>query len=226
MHTPASAPPGALMRTDDAPPDAHFRQIAVLGLCPLLPACVDATRGLALGVAVAVVPVAGALVLAPLPRRALTGGTRALVAVLALAAAATAAQRLLDAWVPALAPALALFVPLIVAHGGLRRSATAADLPALARVRRGLRDGLGLAALLLALGAARELAGQGTLFAGAGALPGAVSGALALHPFGAAHGLRLAALTPGAFVALALLLALKRKRALRAAARAATAEAA
>jgi Na+-translocating ferredoxin:NAD+ oxidoreductase subunit E len=73
----------------------------------------------------------------------------------------------------------------------------------------GFAIGAGFAAVLLLLGIARETLGAGTLFAGAGALLGLPW----LEVSFAAHwrGLLLAGLPPGAFLLLALLLALQQR---------------
>lgn len=212
------------MAADARLPSGDAWPAALLGLCPLLPACRDAANGLALGAALAVVTTIATLVLVLLPQRGMSGNPRLLAALLVFAAAATAAQRLIEAWWPALAPMAMLFVPLIAAHGALLRQAVASRASVFAQMRRGLRWGFGLGALLLALGAARELLGRGTLFADAGALLGAPF--LAWHPFAEVRGLRLTTLAPGAFLALALLLAAKQARDLRVAARPSATEAA
>ena len=70
----------------------------------------------------------------------------------------------------------------------------------------GLGMGAGFALLLAGLGAFRELAGQGTVLAGAGALLGGEPGpGLAVLP----GGWLLLLLPPGAFMSLALAIALK-----------------
>lgn len=214
MPTPAPSPHDTPAAADAGPLSGHVWPAALLGLCPLLPACRDATTGLVLSAALVFVAALATLVLALLPQRGLNGNPRLLAALLVFAAAATAAQRIIDAWWPALAPTAMLFVPLIAAHGALPRQATFSAPGAFAQLRRGMQWGFGLGALLLALGAARELLGRGTLFADAGTLLGAPM--LALRPFAEARGLRLATLAPGAFLALALLLAAKQARDLRA----------
>lgn len=215
MSTPAASPrdtpPAAT--ADASPPSGDAWSAALLGLCPLLPACRDAADGLVLGAALAFVAALATPLLALLPHRGLSGNQRTLAALWVFAAAATAAQRLIEAWWPALAPTAVLFVPLIAAHGALLRQAVSPDTAVSAQLRGGLSRGIGLGALLLALGAARELLGRGTLFADAGALLGAPF--LAWHPIADARGLRLATLAPGAFLALALLLATKQGRDLR-----------
>lgn len=226
MSTPATSLHATpeVTAADAGPPSGDAWPAALLGLCPLLPACRDAATGLVLGAALAVVTTMATLVLALLPQRGLSRNQRTWAALLVFAAAATAAQRLIEAWWPAFAPTAMLFVPLIAAHGALLRQATFSGSDVFAQLRRGLRSGLGLGVLLLVLGAARELLGHGALFADAGTLLGAPL--LAWHPFADARGLRLATLAPGAFLALALLLAAKQARDLRAAVRPSATEAA
>ena len=89
-------------------------------------------------------------------------------------------------------------------------------------VRHALLDGLamggGFSLVLLALGAARELLGRGSLGGDLHTLFG-IRHAAGLHVFGEQHGFLLALLPPGAFILLGLLLARRQARRARAHAR-------
>jgi electron transport complex protein RnfE len=104
---------------------------------------------------------------------------------------------------------LGLFIPLIITNCAIlaqaetvasRRGVGQAGLSALGA-------GAGFALVLIVLGAAREIAGHGTLLAGLELLVGEAGRGLAIDfPF---DGMLAAALPPGAFFGLALLLALR-----------------
>jgi electron transport complex protein RnfE len=67
--------------------------------------------------------------------------------------------------------------------------------------------GLGLTAVLVVLGAIREIAGQGTLLSGIDLVFGAEAKQFVLHVLPDYQGFLLAILPPGAFIALGLLIA-------------------
>jgi electron transport complex protein RnfE len=182
----------------------------LLGLCPLLAVTTTAVNGLALGAASAFVVVVASTAVSTL-RRVLVPSVRLLLSLLILAALVTALDLLSEALLYDLHERLALFVPLIVVNSGVlahadgvasRRGVGFTFLSALA-------TGLGFLLVLLALGALREILGSGTLFAGIEMLGGDGSRALTLDlPF---DGMLVAALPPGAFFGMALLLALRNR---------------
>ena len=69
--------------------------------------------------------------------------------------------------------------------------------------------GLGFTAVLVVLGATREVLGQGTLFDGADLLLGDWAKSLTIHLWQVDNAFLLALLPPGAFIAMGLLIALK-----------------
>jgi electron transport complex protein RnfE len=182
----------------------------LLGLCPLLAVTTTLVNGLALGVASAAIIVVASTAMALL-RRVLLPAARLVLAMLVLAALVTVLDLLTEAALYDLHEALGLFIPLIVVNSGLlahaenvasRRSAGFTFLSALS-------TGIGFLLVLATLGALREIAGRGTLFAGIEMLAGEGSRALTLElPFG---GMLVAISPPGAFFFMAVLLALRNR---------------
>lgn len=182
----------------------------LLGLCPLLAVTTTLVNGLALGLASAAIIVVASTTMSLL-RRVLLPAARLVLAMLILAALVTALDLFTEALLYDLHEALGLFVPLIVVNSGLlahvenvasRRTVPFTFLSALA-------TGLGFLFALLAVGALREILGSGTLLAGIERLGGDGSRGLTLElPF---DGVLVAILPPGAFFAMALLLALRNR---------------
>ena len=102
-----------------------------------------------------------------------------------------------------------LFIPLIVTNCVIlgRAEAFAARNPPLAALVDGLAHGAGFTVVLVTLGAVRETLGFGTLFAGAEMLLGPGTESLQINVTPARTGLLVATLPPGAFFALACLVA-------------------
>ena len=182
--------------------------VQLLGLCPLLAVTTSVVNGLALGLATA-----GALTITntviSMMRRALIPFVRIPLFVLIIAALVTCIDLLTNALLDDLHQVLGLFIPLIVTNCALLAQAetVASRRPVLEALLSGLATGLGFMAVLVALGALRELFGHGTLFAGMPMLAGPGSALLELHlPF---DGMLVAILPPGAFFGMAALLALR-----------------
>jgi H+/Na+-translocating ferredoxin:NAD+ oxidoreductase subunit E len=182
--------------------------VQLLGLCPLLAVTTSVVNGLALGLATA-----GALTITntviSMMRRALIPFVRIPLFVLIIAALVTCIDLLMNALLDDLHQILGLFIPLIVTNCALLAQAetVASRRPVLEALLSGLATGLGFLAVLVALGALREMFGHGTLFAGMPMLAGPGSAGLELHlPF---DGMLVAILPPGAFFGMAALLALR-----------------
>jgi electron transport complex protein RnfE len=192
--------------------------VQLLGLCPLLAVSHNAVNALALGLASLIALTASAAAVSAL-RQLLDRPIRLPGFLLLIASIVTAIELLMHAFLPALHAVLGLFLPLIVTNCLLlgRAEAFASRQPLSPALLDGLFMGLGFLAVLVALGMLRELLGHGSLFAGAGRLLGWPGLELRIEGF---RGLLLAALPPGAFLALALLVALKQGLDLRAARRA------
>src|SRR5690606_24369589 len=122
----------------------------------------------------------------------------------------TAVELTMNAFFHELYLALGIFIPLIVTNCAIiaRAGAFAARNAPLPSVLDGLTMGGGFASVLVVLGGLREVVGQGALLDGAEQLfgPAAASWALTLPGY---DGFLLAALPPGAFFGLGLLIAAK-----------------
>jgi electron transport complex protein RnfE len=184
--------------------------VQLLGLCPLLAVTGSAINGLGLGIATTLVLVASNLTIS-LIRNLVRPEIRIPVFVLVIASFVTAIDLTFNALFHDLHKVLGIFIPLIVTNCAIIGRAESfasrnAPLPALADA---LAMGIGFAAVLVVLGGLRELLGQGTLFAQAELMLGAIGNQLEWQPFGDYRGFLLAILPPGAFIGLGLLIALK-----------------
>jgi electron transport complex protein RnfE len=183
----------------------------MLALCPLLAVTGTATNGLGMGLATLVVMVSSALVIS-LMRGLITPEVRIPVFVLIIAAIVTLVDMNMNAWMHDLHKILGLFVPLIVTNCAIlgRAESFASRNPVLPSVFDGLMMGLGFTLVLVALGAAREIIGSGTLFANASLLLGQAFAFLELELITDYSGFLIMVLPPGGFLALGFLLAGKR----------------
>ena len=181
--------------------------VQLLGLCPLLAVSGNAVNALGLGVATVLALTLTNTAIATLRR--LTGrDVRIPVFVLVIAAVVTSIELAMRAFLPGLHAVLGLFIPLIATNCALmgRAEAFASRHDPARAALDGFAVGVGFLWVLLAIGAIRELVGEGRLFGGAGALLGlpALEWRLADYP-----GFLLAVLPIGAFLVLAGLVALR-----------------
>lgn len=182
--------------------------VQLLGLCPLLAVTTTLVNGLTLGLATTAVVLATNILISLL-RGSLVPVVRIPLFVLVIASLVTSIDLLMSAWLFELHEILGIFVPLIITNCAILAQAetVASREPVHRAAAAGLAAGLGFCAVLVALGALREVAGSGTLFAGAGMLlGGSAAGAGLRLPF---DGMLVAVLPPGAFFGLAVLLALR-----------------
>ena len=120
----------------------------------------------------------------------------------------TCIELIFKAWLPTLDRSLGIFIPLIVTNCAIvaRAEVFASRNPVWPSIVDGLGMGAGFAALLIVLGAFRELVGQASILGRLDMLTGG-------KPFAglsfADGGLLLALLPPGAFFSLALAVAAK-----------------
>jgi electron transport complex protein RnfE len=158
--------------------------VQLLGLCPLLAITTTFINGLGLGVAtLMVLTLSNGLVSAT--RRWIIPEIRIPIYVLIIASLVTCIELIFKAWFPTLDRSLGIFIPLIVTNCAIvaRAELFASRNPVGISLVDGIGMGAGFAALLMALGAFRELLTHG--------------------------GLLLAILPPGAFFSLALAVAAK-----------------
>lgn len=182
-----------------------------IALCPLLAVTGTATNGLGMGLATTAVLAATNGIIA-FGRVAIPPEIRIPVFVLLIALVVTLVDMVMNAWLHELYKVLGLFIPLIVTNCGILGRAESfafrqAPTPA---VLDGVMMGLGFTLALVLLGAAREIAGAGTLFANAALLLGDGFSFLELKLLDDYRGFLLMALPPGGFIMLGFLLAGKR----------------
>lgn len=184
--------------------------VQLLGLCPLLATSSSLTNALGLGLATMLV-LASTNLMISLVRNQVPAEIRIPVFVMIIAAVVTAIEQLMHAYTFALYQSLGIFIPLIVTNCIVigRAEAFASKNPPLVAIFDGLMMGAGFCLVLVALGAIREILGQGTLFAGAETLLGSWASVLKINVYQADSHFLLAILPPGAFLVLGLLIASK-----------------
>jgi Na+-translocating ferredoxin:NAD+ oxidoreductase subunit E len=202
--------------------NSHFREITrkglwqnnpalvqLLGLCPLLAVSNSVVNALGLGLATILV-LCGSNLTVSLLRDQVIPAIRLPAFVMIIAAFTTCAELLMQAYAYTLYLTLGIFIPLIVTNCVIlgRAEGFASRNPPLPALYDGLMMGAGFTAVLLVLGALREVLGTGSLFANMELLlPFAASWEIQWYetstPF------LLAILPPGAFLFLGFLIALK-----------------
>ena len=131
--------------------------------------------------------------------------------VMIIASFVTCAELLMQAYTYELYQILGIFIPLIVTNCAIlgRADAFASKNPPLPALLDGVMMGIGFLVVLIALGAMRELVGQGTLFTDMDLLLGPVAADWGIRPLEQYPDVLFMVLPPGAFVGLGLLIALK-----------------
>lgn len=184
--------------------------VQLLGLCPLLAVSSTVTNALGLGIATTLVLVGSNLTVS-LIRDYVPKEIRLPVFVMIIAALVTCVQLLMNAYAYGLYLSLGIFIPLIVTNCIIigRAEAYASQHSPLPATLDGLWMGLGMTFVLVALGAMREILGNGTLFDGADLLLGDWASVLRIEVFAITNKFLLALLPPGAFIGVGFLIALK-----------------
>ncbi len=184
--------------------------VQLLGLCPLLAVSGTVINALGLGIATTLV-MAGSNVTVSLIRNLVRPELRIPSFVLVIASFVTAVELLMQAFLYDLYLVLGIFIPLIVTNCVIIARAEA--FASKNNVGRSLLDGLamgaGFTAVLVALGALREILGHGTLLAQAELMFGDGAEWLTITLLEDYRGYLLAILPPGAFLGLGLLIAVK-----------------
>lgn len=190
--------------------------VQLLGLCPLLAVTTNAVSGLGLGLAT-LVTMLGANITVSLLRHHIPTEIRIPVFVLIIATFVTTVELLMSAFFYELYQVLGLFIPLIVTNCSIigRAEAFAVRHGPRPAALDALAMGTGFALVLITLGAFRELLAQGTVLSGAAHMLGGWAAAVEIHIVPMSSGLLLAALPPGAFIGLGVLIAAKNAIALR-----------
>jgi Na+-translocating ferredoxin:NAD+ oxidoreductase subunit E len=184
--------------------------VQLLGLCPLLAMSNSVVNALGLGLSTVFVMIAanGAVSGA---RNFVPHEIRIPVFILIIAALVTVVDLLFNAYAHPLYLVLGVFIPLITTNCIVlaRADAFAAKNRLLPSLLDGAFMGLGLTAVLVILGALREIAGKGTLLSGIDLAFGPDAKTWILHVLPNYKGFLLAILPPGAFLGLGLLIALR-----------------
>ena len=184
--------------------------VQILGLCPLLAVTNTVVNAIGLGIATAITMTLSNLTVSVI-RDYVRPEIRIPVFVLVIASIVTTIELIMNAYFHELYNVLGIFIPLIVTNCNIIARAEAfasknAPLPALFD---GLMMGLGFMAVLVVLGAMREVLGQGTLLANAHLMFGEAARDLTFTVIDHYRGFLLAVLPPGAFIGLGLLIAVK-----------------
>jgi len=181
--------------------------VQLLGLCPTLAVTVNITNGFALGVATIFVMMLSNISISPI-RNYVPESARVPIFILVIAGLVTIVDLSINALSKPLYDALGIFIPLIVTNCIVlaRVEAFASKNPTLPSLYDGFFMGLGLTFVLIILGAVREIVGNGTLFQNLHFLIGDKYEFLTIQLFDSSDGFLLAALPPGAFIALSVLI--------------------
>lgn len=169
--------------------------VQLLGMCPTLAVTISATNGFGMGLATTAVLIGSNLAISLL-KNFIPDKIRIPAFVVVIATFVTMVGMLMEAYLPALNAALGIFIPLIVVNCIIlaRAETFASKNGPIASAVDGLGMGLGFTMALTILGSIRELLGAGTVF-GIKVMPSFYQPA------------RLMTQAPGAFLALALILA-------------------
>ncbi len=184
--------------------------VQILGLCPLLAVTNSVINGLGLGLATLLTLVLSNTTVS-LIRHYVRPEIRIPVFVLVIASIVTVIELAMHAYFHELYLILGIFIPLIVTNCAIiaRAESFASKNPVGPAFFDGLMMGLGFAAVLIVLGAIREVLGSGTLLANAHLMFGEAARGFAITVIEDYRGFLLAILPPGAFIGLGLLIALK-----------------
>lgn len=169
--------------------------VLMLGMCPTLAVTTSAINGLGMGLSSLVVLVISNLVISLL-RKVIPDDVRLPIYIVIVASFVTVVELLMHAYMQSLYAALGIYIPLIVVNCIIlgRAEAYASKNPPLLSLFDGLGMGLGFTIALVLIGSVRELLGNGTIFGFA--IPGD------FQPI--AFFVR----APGAFLVLAILIAI------------------
>ena len=184
--------------------------IQLLGLCPLLAVTSNTINGLGLGIATIITLTVSNIVIS-FTRNWVRKEIRIPYYVLVIASIVTVIDLTMNAITPHLHSVLGIFIPLIVTNCVIigRAEAFASKNKISRAALDGFMMGLGFALVLVALGAMRELIGNGTLFSNASVMFGDIAQNWSLQVFDNYKGFLLAVLPPGAFLGLGLMIAFK-----------------
>lgn len=169
--------------------------VLVLGMCPTLATTTSAVNGMSMGLATTFVLLCSNVVISLL-KNLIPDKVRIPAFIVVIASFVTLVQLMMQAYLPDLYASLGLFIPLIVVNCIVlgRAEAFAAKNNAGLSALDGLGMGLGFTLSLTVLGSIRELLGTGKIFN--------------LSVFSEDYGMLIFVLAPGAFIALAYVMAI------------------
>ncbi len=184
--------------------------VQLLGLCPLLAVTGTVVNAIGLGLATILVLVCSNTAVSII-RNIVSDAVRLPAFVMIIAAAVTCIELLMQAYAYELYQILGIFLPLITTNCVIlgRADGFAAKNSLGPAMYDGLIMGVGFTAVLVVLGAMRELAGTGMLFGGMDLLFGPAAASWKVVVFADYQPFLLAILPPGAFIFTGLLIALK-----------------
>ncbi|MFT4517897.1 MAG: electron transport complex protein RnfE [Halioglobus sp.] len=184
--------------------------VQLLGLCPLLAVTGSVVNAIGLGLATTLVLVCSNTSVS-LIRNIVSDAIRLPAFVMIIAAAVTCIELLMQAFAYELYQILGIFLPLITTNCVIlgRADGFAARNSVGPSLYDGLIMGIGFSAVLVLLGALRELTGTGTLFANMDLLFGPAASNWELVLFPDYQPFLLAILPPGAFIFTGLIIAMK-----------------
>jgi len=171
--------------------------VLLLGMCPTLGTTTSAINGMGMGVATMFVLTMSNIAIS-LIKNLVPGKVRIPAYIVVIASFVTVLQLVMEAYVPELYNTLGVFIPLIVVNCIIlgREEAFASKNNVMSSTMDGLGIGIGFTLSLTVLGAVREILGTYSIFG---------------FKFADTDGILIFVLAPGAFIALAYLLALFNK---------------
>ncbi len=169
--------------------------VLLLGMCPTLATTSSAINGMSMGLATMFVLICSNAAISAL-KNVIPDMVRIPAYIVVIAAFVTILEMVMNAYVPALADSLGIFIPLIVVNCIVlgRAESFASKNNVIASMFDGLGIGLGFTFALTILGAIREFLGTGKIFS------------LTIYP--ESFGSLIFILAPGAFIVLGFLIAI------------------
>lgn len=172
--------------------------VLLLGMCPTLATTSSAINGMSMGLATMFVLICSNMVISML-KNVIPDMVRIPAFIVVIATFVTIIEMFMNAYVPALADSLGIFIPLIVVNCIVlgRAEAFASKNGVFASIFDGAGIGMGFTLSLTLLGSIRELMGTGNIFS------------ITVYP--EQYGSLLFVLAPGAFIVLGYLIAIFNK---------------
>ena len=188
--------------------------VQLVGMCATMAITTSLFNGVGMGLSVLVILTCCNVVVSLL-RKIIPGEIRLAIFVVVIAGFVTIVDLVLQAYVPALAESLGVFIPLIVVNCIIigRAEAFCSKNGVFASFIDGISQGLGYTLVLIAMCVIREFLGSGTFGAGlieigANGLQFAMGTAKGIQIFPAEYGIMYMILPFGGFVTLGVLIAL------------------